>query len=265
MSIKLLNMAKYRLYIDESGTHNYTSSQDIGKKYLSLTGVILSDAVNVDDLQPALDRAKRLLTDDPDDLPTLHREEIISGVGVFKKLSDPPVREAFNRLMIGLFANLDYTICCVVLDKGSHLARYGQAAHHPYHYCLSILLERYTDFLGRNSSSGDVMAESRGKQEDRLLQGEYTRFHTFGTSFRSSNFVQSTLTSKNIKIKPKGVAGLEFADLLTLATKLDVLATEGAIGSLSKTNYLWQVVRTIQPKYYKVNGRIKGFGRKLVK
>ena len=39
-----------------------------------------------------------------------------------------------------------------------------------YHYCLALLLERFTFFLEQKQVRGDVMAESRGGKEDKRLK-----------------------------------------------------------------------------------------------
>jgi hypothetical protein len=256
----------YRLYIDESGTHDYRGTGSIERRYLSLTGVIIGARFYTDVFQPELNVAKRtLLTDQDDPLPTLHREEIVACQGPFAVLRDASVASKFNSAMLGLYSNMDYTLIAVVIDKAAHVTRYGNGAYHPYHYCLSVMLERYTDFLGMHSARGDVMAEARGKVEDRMLKGEYIRFYERGTSFRSAAFVQSVLTSKAIKLKPKGIDGLEFADLLAVATKLDVLTRERAMTERITSQFINQLLPLIAPKYHRHGTRSQGYGIKLLK
>lgn len=258
-------MTKYRLYIDESGTHAYGTSMKIDQRFLSLTGVIIDSETYTNVLQPKIREIKQLIALDQDELPTLHREEIVAKKGVFNRLTDDKLSDSFNLHVLRLFESLDYTLITVVLDKNAHLRRYGNAAYHPYHYCLSVMLERYASVLGEKNATGDVMAEARGKVEDRLLQGEYRRFYERGTAFRTTGFIQSTLSSKEIKLKPKGVDGLEFTDLLTLATKLDVLAGESELPGPIQSAFLKLVIRAIQPKYFRSGKRIKGYGKKLIK
>ena len=152
---------KFRLYIDESGTHNYSRSDDIDLRYLGLTGLIIDDEVNVSILQPSLLELKRMIADDPDELPVLHREDIINQRGAFAKLQDDDIRNEFNRRFIKLLREMEYTICAVVLDKKNHLEKYQRAALHPYHYCLNVLLERYTFCLEENEGRGDVVVKGQ--------------------------------------------------------------------------------------------------------
>lgn len=259
---------KFRLYIDESGTHCYSTSELIDKRYLALVGVIISDQENLNNIKPKILKIKQLLADDLDELPVLHREDIVAKKGCFRKLDEENIKKIYNELLFDLIENSNYLICCVVLDKKEHFSRYGETAYHPYHYCLNVLLERYTFFLEERNSRGDVIAESRGKNEDNELRDAYRTFFNDGTYFRSKGSVQARLTSSEIKIKPKtaGVEGIELADLLSLACKLDTLASHEQIPSLND-NFCRQIVNKIQDKYRKdIRGvKINGFGRKLIK
>lgn len=256
----------YRLYIDESGTHHYSKSDDIKKRYLSLTGIIIERDIYIRDFQPKVGGIKKIFSKDPDNPPILHREDIINKSGTFGKLNNPEFENKFNKIFLDLIENVGYHICVVVIDKKSHLEKYQKSAEHPYHYCLKTMLERYLHFL-EIRGKGDVMAESRGRAEDMALKQAYEDFYQRGTYFCTKDYVQSFLTSHEIKIKSKdkGIAGLEIADLLSLATKLDVLETYRLIPPLTN-NFNKKIVNTIQLRYCRGNSnqRVKGYGKKLL-
>ncbi len=256
---------RFRLYIDESGTHNYPTHDDIKSRYLGLTGIIISEEANVGILQPRLLELKRIVANDPDELPVLHREDIVNKRGVFAKLSDGGTEKKFNEIFLGLLKNLDYAVLAVVLDKKAHLEKYQKAAYHPYHYCTNVLLERYVFYLQEIGGRGDVLAEARGKKEDQALKEEYRFFYENGTNFCKAEVVQRFLTSKEIKIKPKSrmFTGLEFADLLSLATKLDTLLSHNILPSLTD-NFCKIIIQNIQNKYRSSKGKTIGFGKKLI-
>lgn len=258
---------KFRLYIDESGTHGYSDTEDIAHRYLGLTGFIISEKSNIESLQPRLLKLKRIVAADPDELPVLHREDIVNKRGVFSKLNDKIIEKQFNENFLSLLKDMEYAICAVVLDKKAHLERYQKSAFHPYHYCINVLLERYVFYLQENGFIGDVLAEARGKKEDQALKEEYRLFYEGGTYFCKSSYIQRFLTSKEIKIKPKNkmFAGLEFADLISLATKLDTLNCYGKLPNLTP-NFCKIIVQHIQNKYRSspTSGRTKGFGKKLI-
>ena len=110
------------------------------------------------------------------------------------------------------------------------------------------------------------MAEARGKKEDHALKEEYNQFYENGTYFCKPQHIQRFLTSKEIKIKPKSkmFVGLEFADLLSLATKLDTLNCYGKLANLSD-NFCKIVIDHIQSKYRSsAKGQSKGFGKILL-
>lgn len=258
-------MPKYRLYIDESGTPDYPRGNMQWETCLGLTGVIILSEEYENVLTPRITTLKRILIDDLDALPVLHREEIIAKTGAFKRLADPEIEARFNGELIAIFKEVDYTVCCAVIDKQSHKNTYVSPAH-PYHYCLEILLERYTDFLNKKGAVGDVMAESRGGTEDLKLKDEYARFYANGNEYRKKALVQAVLTSKEIKMKKKSemITGLEFADILAVPTKIDVLATYGK--AVIGENFNKQIIDAIQTKYFRggLFGKIKGYGKKLL-
>ncbi len=260
------NPKLYRLYVDESGTHHYSDSDDIKKRYLGLTGIIVERDVYADDFQKRIIEIKKLFSNDPDNLPVLHREDIINRQGSFGKLNEPEIEKEFNRLLLDLIKDVDYRICAIVIDKKLHLARYQKSAEHPYHYCLKTMLDRYLHFL-ETRGKGDVMAEARGRVEDTALKQVYQDFYQRGTYFCAPEYIQSFLTSKEIKIKNKdrGIAGLEIADILSLATKLDVLEVYKSIPPLAD-NFNKRIVFQLQSKYCRNNHnqRIKGYGKKLL-
>jgi len=261
-------MDKYRIYIDESGTHNYSKSDSIKKKYLCLCGIILNCEVTEKYFNPYFYKLKKKIANDLDEIPIFHREEIVAKKDCFAKLRDPLIREEWDRDFLSLLNNIDFYICAIVLDKKSHLERYKTFAKHPYHYCLDVLLERYVFFLSENNAIGDVIAESRGKKEDYALKDEYKAFYEKGTQFINYKRIQKYLSSKEIKIKPKGKGfwGLGLADLIALAVKLDVLHCYNVISELDN-NFTKVIIDTIQGKYRRdINsGKIVGCGKKLIK
>lgn len=127
------------------------------------------------------------------------------------------------------------------------------------------MLERYVKFLKYNNSRGDVMAEARGKKEDHKLKEVYSEFYANGTFFAKPADIQTRLTSNKIKIKSKThlIQGLEFADLIALSSKQDVLHSCGAMDNLDN-NFTKQVIKTIQPKYYKGATGPRGNGKKFL-
>lgn len=261
-------MSKFRLYIDESGTHSYSDCEGVFKRYLCLIGIAISEDEYINILQPKIRQLRQLFADDPDDQPVLHREDIVNKKGCFSKLNNPDLQASYNTILLDIIENTNYYICSVVIDKKEHFLKYDKSAFHPYHYCLSVLLERYSFLLEEINCSGDVMAEGRGKEENKQLLASYKSFYDNGTYFRDTESIQRRITSSSIKIKPKGsrIEGLEFADLLVLASKLDTLLSYEIIPSLTD-NFCRIIVEKIASKYRKNpnSNVVIGYGKKLIK
>ena len=256
---------KYRMYVDESGTANYPNaslSAALNKRYLSLIGIIISEDEHHNVLEPAINELKYLLTNDYDEKFPLHRKDIKERQGIYSKLRDSATEKKWNFVVKNMIQNTDYKIICVVIDKPWHEAHYA-SPNHPYYYCMEILLERYVRFLDSIDSRGDVMFESRGGKEDNESKKQYRRIYDYGTGFVGVNMIQKRLTSKDLKLKNKKdcIGGLEFADMLSLATELDTLKLYGKGGAIN-SEFTKEVVEWIQGKYY--YGGKKGYGRKLL-
>lgn len=252
------------MYVDESGNADYPRKTDAraGMRYLSLTGIAVSEDVCVNVLSSKIDNMKYLLTGDYDEKFTLHRDEIKDRKGVYNCLHDPEIEAKWNCLIEDLICDTDYVLFCVVIDKVQHQKSYTNP-NHPYHYCLEVILERYIRFLSDVDGRGDVMFESRGKNEDDELRKQYERIFHYGNRYMSPNYIQRYLTSKDIKLKDKTkmIAGLEMADLLALVAKLDTLMMYGHIDHVA-SKFMQEMISWIANKYY--GGGVKGCGRKML-
>lgn len=255
---------KYRLYVDESGNADYPKKNHTRAdlRYLSLTGIAISENECANALSSKIDNMKYLLTGDYDEKFTLHRDEIKERKGIYSSLNDPEIEAKWNYLIEDLIRNTNYTLFCVVIDKSWHRENYP-SPNHPYYYCLEVLLERYIRFLDSVNGRGDVMFESRGRNEDNELRKQYGRIFTYGNRYMPPSLIQRFLTSKDIKLKNKTqmIAGLEFADLLALVTKLDTLSIYGHIDHIS-SKFMQEMVAWVKDKYYERG--VKGYGRKLL-
>ena len=111
------------------------------------------------------------------------------------------------------------------------------------------------------------MAESRGAQEDRKLKEAYRVFYENGDTFLRKSIAQSTLTSREIKIKKKeaNIAGLQLADLLANPLTRDVLHAYGKIVR-QRNEFTDKLMEAVWPKYncHQWNGRVQGYGQKLL-
>lgn len=164
------------LYIDESGNHTHKDIEEPARRYLGLTGCFVEGEVYRTQFYPAFEALKQAhFPHSPDEPVILHRNDLINRRGPFWRLRDPENERRFNEDLLQFLTDQDYLLITVVIDKKTHIERYGDAAYHPYHYYLAALLERYCGFLNRFNAQGDVVAESRGGTEDRQLGAAYRR------------------------------------------------------------------------------------------
>ncbi|MFA4906131.1 MAG: DUF3800 domain-containing protein [Candidatus Margulisiibacteriota bacterium] len=253
----------YRLYIDESGDHSYKMLADTSHRFLCLCGIFFSRDKYISFASAVEDFKKKHLTYDADDPPILHRDDIINKRGVFSVLQDPKKESDFNADLLSLFSSSDYKVISVVMDKQAHLSKYSSFAFPPYNYCMELMLERYCGYLKHIGANGDVMAESRGKNEDAALKIAYQNVYNNGTSYWRPTTFQSTLTSKEIKIKPKAknIAGLQLADLLAHPVKSSILHDRGYIPTLG--SFCVQLLPVLSGKFncQIYSKRIDGYGK----
>jgi hypothetical protein len=154
----------------------------------------------------------------------------------------------------------------VVIDKKELKLQYPTPAH-PYHLGLGFMLQRYCGFLNHTNRRGDVMAESRGGHEDRLLKDSYAWVYQRGLFGRTdATFFQQALTSKELKVKPKSfnIAGLQLADLLANPLRKAVLIEERKVqGSLAP--FATRILEAVNDKLNRhlYNGRVEGYGKVL--
>jgi hypothetical protein len=260
----------YRLYIDESGDHTYyLTSTEPGKIYLGLTGLIIDQEYYRTRFHPELESLKQKhFPHNPDEPVILHRKEIVNRSGSFWRLKDNECDAAFSEDLLRFLSDQQYSIITVVIDKNSHVRRYGVRAYNPYHYCLILMMERYSGYLHFQKAKGDVMAESRGAAEDRLLKAAYKNIYDNGTYYHNSEFFQQTLTSCEIKLKPKtkNIAGLQIADIIAYPSKQEILADYDRYERYSEDSFNQRICDCIQVKYNKqvFRGRLFGYGKVFI-
>lgn len=261
----------YRLYIDESGNHkyhNYTNPRydNLRDRYLALMGVFIKHE-EYREVHGNLEALKaRHFRYDPDYPLILHRADIMHKRRSFGVLSNPEKESAFNEDLLQFIRELPCLLILVVMDKMKYKNQYKNPFH-PYHFSFAIMLERYCGYLNFINKQGDVMAESRGGHEDRLLKDEYRKLYIQGTGFHVPADFQNTLTSKEIKLTPKekNIAGIQIADILANPCRSEFLAEKGRIGR-QEASFGRLVCEAVRDKFNKqiYSGQVEGYGKILL-
>ncbi len=255
---------KYRLYIDEVGNSDLGSSDNPNHRFLSLTGVILGLSHVKETVHPKMEALKaKYFHSHPDDPVIFHRKEMLNGRPPFQSLRNPLVRESFDEELLALLNCWDYKVLTVCIDKKNHKESYTTWRYDPYHYCLAILLERYTYFLNRKNEVGDVIAEARGGKEDKRLKASYHRLWEQGTDFVASDRFQKVLTSCQLKVKSKqnNIAGLQLADLLAHPSRNEILLEQGFLDR-EIAPFGRKIIELLQTKYDCQGNKV--FGKKFL-
>jgi hypothetical protein len=255
---------KYRIYIDEVGNPDLESSENPNHRFLSLTGIVLELNYVKSVLHPQMEALKSKYFDyHPDEPIVLHRKEIVNALPPFQNLRDPAVRTRFDADLLSFLRSWQYIVISVCLDKKKHKETYTAWRYDPYHYCLAILLERYTLFLERVNAHGDAMAESRGGKEDRRLKESFHRLCMKGTDYIHADIFQKTLTSRQLKVKSKAnnVSGLQLSDLLAHPSRNEILSEQGLLHT-KLAPFARSIIQILQVKYDQQYGRI--FGKKFI-
>ena len=151
------------------------------------------------------------------------------------------------------------------MDKQEHQNRYSTWRYDPYHYCMTLIFERYHLRLKEIGQTGDMMFESRGGKEDLRLKESYRNIFENGTDWIQANEIDDTITSKELKIKAKSanISGLQIADLLAYplyryALKFYKLKDDG------RETFNEKILQIIRPKIYNNGRRLDGYGLKLL-
>ena len=163
-----------------------------------------------------------------------------------------------------MLVKLEYTVITAVLDKLEHQRRYATWRFDPYHYCLTVIVERFVLWLNARNASGDVLAESRGGKEDRRLKDSFERVYEKGSDYIKPEQFAQRLTSRQLKVKSKSnnIAGLQIADLLAHPSFRATLARHER--QALPGNFGGQIAGILEErKYHRSDrGQIDGWGRK---
>lgn len=255
---------KYRMYIDEVGNSDLKSSENPLHRFLSLTGVIIELGYISEVLFPDIENLKvKYFKSHPDDPIILHRKELVNAKYPFKALKDEKLKWQFDKELLELLTKWKYSVVTVCLDKKAHKDTYTVWRYDPYHYCLALLLERYTFFLEQKQMQGDVMAESRGGKEDKRLKASFLKLWHEGTQFIPQERFHEAFTSKQLKVKPKSnnISGLQLADLIAHPSRNEILS-ENKLLDKPLAPFAKRIIRILQSKYYQHHGKI--FGKKFI-
>ncbi len=257
---------KYRIYIDEVGTSDLSSTKDAENRFLSLTGVVIDLEHVKQVITPEMEDLKTKYFDSHPDEPIIfHRKELMNKKYPFHSLKDKEKEAAFNEEFLACLNRWAFKIQTVVIDKYEHQQRYAVWRYDPYHYAMSIIFERYHLRLKEIKQKGDMMFESRGGKEDMRLKESYRRIFEEGTDYIKAEDIDATLTTKELKIKPKSanISGLQLADLIAFPARRYVLRHYNLVNDGRET-FNEKILEVIESKFFSHGNKVEGYGIKLL-
>jgi oligoribonuclease NrnB/cAMP/cGMP phosphodiesterase (DHH superfamily) len=199
------------LFLDESGDHDLIH---IDKKYpiFALGGCIVDYNYNKEVLEPTVKKFKRSFFGTEEVI--LHTREVVRNLGYFKCLEKTEMRTKFYNEINLLMDELDYTVVAGVIKKKELTLQYIYPLD-PYFLSLNFIIERFVYYLNKHDSSiGEIIAESRNKMLDNLLDAEYKKIYAMGTDYCRPKEIKEKITNFTIKEREENIIGLQLADLI---------------------------------------------------
>ena len=243
------------MYMDETGDDGLRRADDPRHRFLSLTGVIIGVEHVSAAVYPEMERIKtRYFGSHPDEPVIFHRKELVNRMRPFHSLRDERVEGEFNRDLLERMREWEYAVVTVCLDKKDHAETRA-----PYHRCMAILLDVFARWLLTRRAEGDVMAEERGRGEDRRTVEEFRRLWLRGTGAASPERIQAALTSGDLKIKskPSNIAGIQLADMIAHPSRNEILREngllEGPMGAFAE-----EIIKVLKTKYVRDSTTVWG-------
>lgn len=226
--------SKFIAFLDECGDHSMEKiDHDFPLFVLAL--VVVERQVYAEKVIPAFGALKLRYWNHEG--VNLHSREIRKQLGPFSFLHHVEKRERFMAEITQLVGTLPFTLFVTGIKKKEHLEKYGSRAVNPYELALKFTLERVLYFLwGENEANLPVVAEARGKQEDKSLELAFLRTLSTGTEFLTGEQFRTLNCPLEFRSKRDNIAGIQIADLCAYPCARRILEWR-------KPNPAYQIVR----------------------
>jgi len=205
-------MAKYRLFLDESGNHGLTEINEDFPVFL-LCGIIIEEE-GYEKLRQSVNELKNRFWANINVI--LHSRDIRKCEKEFSILFDLDVKKEFYEHINEIVANNNYTIIATAIRKDRYITKYGRLSNDVYEVCLSFIIERAIFFLDdiKGKKELEIVIEKRGKKEDKQLDEHFQRLLARGTRYVNKDRFIAYNTKIIFKGKKENINGLQLADLV---------------------------------------------------
>ena len=205
---------KYYLYIDECGDQNLANF-DANFPIFTLCGIIVSEEMR-DKLDAQISELKQTFWSNRKII--LHSRDIRKCQNGFEVFFDMDIKAQFyNRINEILGQKGVYTIVCCSILKEPYIRQYGKL-NDVYAQSLSFVMERTVFYLdsiaNKNKIDLSIIAEKRGKKEDRSLYDYFINLLDKGTYWVSPERLKNYFEDFSFKSKREDINCLQIADLI---------------------------------------------------
>lgn len=212
-TIRRLQFSDYIVYVDESGSPSLKDKNPAFPVFV-LTFVIVSKESYRRFIIPAIQDLKFEIFGH--DMVNLHSYEIRQKENDFTCLMDNELNERFMERLNDIMQQAYFVLVCSVFNKNNLKE---ENSRDMYHMALQFCLERLNDFLLSKNQHGrltHIIAEGRGKREDKLLKEEFDCVLSNAYDAKQSHKRDYTLTPMELKFAKKAAnsTGLQLADLV---------------------------------------------------
>lgn len=198
-------------YLDEIGDH----SLEFVNPQFPLFGVMMlvcKEEVYCQQIVPAFYRFK--FEHFGHEGVVLHSRKIRSAKGDFVILRNSEKRERFLNGLNRIMSRHQYMLVGMFIDKAKHKEKYGPSAFNPYELAFTFALERLLYILeGAQQNEIEIVAESRGKEEDRDLRAVFERVTRYGTDHVKADRFREIEFTLSFYEKKANIVGHQMADL----------------------------------------------------
>jgi hypothetical protein len=236
-----MNFSDYIIYVDESGDHDLVKINPEFPAF-ALSFCIIHKDIYVNKIVPALQQLKFDFFGH--DMVVFHEHEIRKEEKDFAILrTNPILRQNFYNRLNGIMQDAEISIVATTILKNELCQKYSEP-YNPYHIALFFCLEKTMSFLIETEQQGKlihVIAESRGKKEDRLLEEMFLQIVNDGAKFGYKNidFKQMQFEIK-FASKYTNSTGLQLADLTARPIALSALRP-------TQENRAYEIIKTKFP------------------
>jgi len=201
----------YFLFLDETGDHDLGFIDKNFPLFLLCGCIIEENSLRVLEKRITIFKQKYFGTTDV----ILHSRDIRKCQGAFQILFDMQLKERFYKDLDAILAEASYCLLGAAIDKRKHVKKYGKGAKDPYILSLSFIIERiifYLDSLDK-SARLEILAEERGKREDRMLLSHFNSTIDRGTYYLQPSRIKQKVKGFSFHGKYDNIVGLQIADL----------------------------------------------------